>query len=105
MSNLFQLYAVHEGGDERSSGEPKWFFTDRTNAELVSYGRGWFGGNAVVSYMWAIKDVDGRVYLMATPKGHKRPESIVIDDPTEISKAKEAALAKLDPAARRFLGL
>ena len=95
---IVELHAVHEGGEERSSGKPAWFYTDKSMAEDVAKGRGWYGGIAPITKVPAIKV--GDVYYWLAKK-----DDIPVDTrPVDMKVLKEQALAKLTALERKALG-
>ena len=52
--NLIDIFAVYQGDDDRSCGEPAFFYTNETVAEKKSIGTGWYGGKARVEKRQAV---------------------------------------------------
>ena len=100
MGSFKEVYAVHQGDDDRSIGYPEWFFCDKKDAEMIADGRGWYGGNAPVSTHKAIKAEDGNYYLLA------KEEPIQLNvGPDDLEERRQKALNKLTTGERRLLGI
>ncbi len=99
LPKIVDLHVVYQGGDDRSPGTPTWYFTSIVDAEDVSQGRGWYGGNACVGKISAIMIAD-QAYVL----GKKEPIKVNVG-PQDAAERRAAALAKLTEADKKILGI
>ncbi len=96
---IVEVYAVHQGDDDRHRGHPAWFFTTRWQAEDVAKGRGYFGGDAPVSIQNAVR-IGDKYFLL------KMDLPLEMDiGPEDQSTIRRNALAKLTETEKRLLNL
>lgn len=98
--SIIDVWAVHQGDDDRHSGYPEWFFTSPQEAYEVAAGRGWYGGDAPVSEKKAIV-LDGETaYLL------KDIEPLELNvGPDDLEERRKNALSKLTDIDKKVLGL
>lgn len=98
--DIIDVWCVHRGDDDRSSGHPAYFFTSEEAATKARKGTGWYGGDAPISKRKAIR-VNDDCYLL------DEIGEIDLDGAKEVHKRKtrEKALSKLTEEERELLGL
>ena len=94
-----EVWAVHQGDDDRYSGKPEWWFRDEQLARDTATGRGWYGGDAPVSKHVAIILHDTELYLL------KSSEPVSFGGPEDDDERREKALGKLTESEKKLLGL
>lgn len=102
--NVFEVWAVHQGDDDRSIGRPEWFFTTQKAALEHAQKRGWYGGPAPVTKRLAYDlGVGGKILILDV----NFPEPVIIgySEAVENQKRRNKALAKLTTEDREALGL
>ena len=97
--NIITLYAVHQGDDDRSWGHPTWWFDNKTKADNIAKGRGWYGGDAPVSQHAAIKIEDDQYLIL------QNVEPIRLGGPDDEKLIRAKALKKLTKLEKEILGL
>ncbi len=97
---IIDIWAVHEGDDDRSSGYPAFFYTNHAEAVAKAKGSGWYGGDAPLKKRHAIF-VEGKYYLL------DEIGEIDLDQKAGIhrKKLRQQAKAKLTQAELEALGI
>lgn len=101
---IFEVWAVHQGDDDRNSGYPEWFFASEAAARKHAEKRGWYGGDAPVSKRLAYDlGVGGKILIL----DNRFPEPLMLgySEAVENQKKRNKALAKLTKEDREVLGL
>lgn len=93
---IIDVYVVHD-----DCGHGKWVLTDKDVAEKVSYGRGEWGGKAMVEKTHAFMPdlLSNKVRLLL-------PDSFALDvTPDDVALKKANALAKLTDEEKKLLNI
>lgn len=98
-TNMKSVWAVHDGATDSIPGKPKWFFSERQDADFYAKGRGYYGSTARVSRQYLIKD-EGEWYLLDNAL-----QIIELDVMDEKSEKMKEALDKLTEEDKKVLGL
>lgn len=101
---IFEVWAVHQGDDDRGSGFPEWFFDSEAAARKHAEKRGWYGSDAPISKRKAYDLRSGGKILILD---NKFPEPVIMgySEAVENQKKRNKALAKLTKEDREVLGL
>ena len=100
---IIKAYAVHGDGGERGTGPVEGYCETHADAQIMCRGRAWYGGDGAIAAA-SVLVVDGVMYALASPA----PLVFMNAAPTQQdldAAARESALAKLNPADRRALGI
>lgn len=96
---IVDLFAVHEGDSDRDAGHPKWYFDTELQANDVAQGRGWYGSNAPIAKVKALR-IGDEAYLLSS----STPIDVNLG-PQDDTTRRLAALAKLSDFDKKILGL
>ena len=102
VGEVFNVWVVYEGGDERHHGRPSTTlaFTDEAAANESARGRGWYGGKAHVGSFRAIMGIHGRTWLVT--EEIRDINHVQFDYEATV---REKALAKLSDEEKKALGV
>ena len=100
MIRIIDVWAVHQGDDDRQSGYPEFFFSTKEAANQKAKGIGWCGGPATVVKRQALT-LDGRYFLLDDIGEIDLDGAKIVHN----EKIRKQALKKLSAEERNVLGL
>ncbi len=103
IPKVIEVWAVHQGDDDRSSGHPEWFFTTKEEAKRHAAKRGWYGGEAPYRKRHAYDLGDGTVFIL--DDGFPEPVMLGYSEESELLKKRNKILARLSAEERAILGV